>query len=79
MNKKLKVIFMLFIVLGVVAMVALPIWIMISLITIQTNNINLLELHEWLIATYVIATFSLFVDVYLFHKLIFTDNKKSKK
>lgn len=79
MNKKLKTIFLLFIVLGVVAMIILPIWVLISLVIFQVSNLNIIDLHEWLVATYIVASFSLLVDVYLFYKFVFTEGKEPKK
>ena len=79
MNKNLKRIFMLFAALGVFALIMLPAWIMISLIIFQLNNVNPLDLHEWLVATYIVTSFSLLVYVYLFYRLIFVEGKEPKK
>lgn len=79
MNKNLKRIFMLFTAFGVIALIMLPAWIMISLIIFQLNNVNPLDLYEWLVATYIVLGFSLFVYIYLFYRLIFIEGKESKK
>lgn len=79
MNKILKRIFMLFTALGVVALIMLPAWVILSLVIFQLNNVNPLDFHEWLIATYIVISFSLLVYVYLFYRLIFIEGKEPKK
>lgn len=79
MNKNLKRIIMLFLALGVVALIMLPAWVILSLAIFQLNNVNPLELHEWLVTTYIIVGFSSLVYIYLFYRLIFIEGKEPKK